>query len=620
MTRPATLKDAEAVADRIIAETGGDVRLAMPIGIGKPNHLVNALYERARADRSIHLTIFTGLTLEVPVGSNDLERRFVGPLVERLFQGYPDLAYAKDLRSGGLPPNVQVNEFFLQAGRWLGNRTEQRSYISANYTHAAGYGIEAGVNVFAQLVAPGEGRYSVSSNSDLTLDVLDQFRFRGGPIMLVGQVNREMPFMPGAAALEAEAFDVLLDDPEYDFAPFAPPNMPLGDTDHAIGIRAAALVPDGGSIQIGIGGLGDAFGNALLMRHEAPDLFRETLARLGGSDGGPLVVTGPFEQGLYGISEMLVPVFLPLYRRGVLKRRASDGALLHGAFFIGPRNFYQALRDLPEEERALFQMRGVGFTNQLYGGEAERRRDRVHARFVNNAMLVTALGAVTSDSIEDGRVVSGVGGQYNFVAQAFALDGARSIMTLPATRESKGETLSNVHWSYGHTTIPRHLRDVVVTEYGVADLRGRTDRDCVAATLGVTDGRFQGGIIDKAKSVGKLEQDFRLPPEHSENAPERIAEALAPAREAGWCVPYPFGTDLTAEEQRLVPALARLKAASEKTRATLAMAASAALERAPDDDERRVLGRLGLDAPEGVAERAMQRAVLWGLRAEDRSE
>ena len=59
-----------------------------------------------------------------------------------------------------------------------------------------------------------------------------------------------------------------------------------------------------------------------------------------------------------------------------------------------------------------------------------KRRARVKARFINNAMMATLLGAVVSDGLEDGRVVSGVGGQYNFVAQAFALEGARSIIVL----------------------------------------------------------------------------------------------------------------------------------------------------------------------------------------------
>jgi acyl-CoA hydrolase len=77
-------------------------------------------------------------------------------------------------------------------------------------------------------------------------------------------------------------------------------------------------------------------------------------------------------------------------------------------------------------------------------------------------------------------VVSGVGGQYNFVAQAFALSGARSILTLEATRRSGARLQSNIRGSYGHETIPRQRRDIVVTEYGVADIRGKSDADVIA--------------------------------------------------------------------------------------------------------------------------------------------
>ena len=65
----------------------------------------------------------------------------------------------------------------------------------------------------------------------------------------------------------------------------------------------------------------------------------------------------------------------------------------------------------------------VSFTNELYGDEDAKRRARVDARFVNNAMMATLMGAAISDGLENGQVVSGVGGQYNFVAQAFALAG-----------------------------------------------------------------------------------------------------------------------------------------------------------------------------------------------------
>src|SRR5690606_29719965 len=119
---------------------------------------------------------------------------------------------------------------------------------------------------------------------------------------------------------------------------------------------------------------------------------------------------------------------------GILKHRASDGAVLHAGFFVGSEAFYRFLRELPDEERALFRMCGISFVNDLYGEEERKRADRVDARFVNNAMMVTMLGATVSDALEDGRIVSGVGGQYNFVAQAFALRDARSIITLNASR------------------------------------------------------------------------------------------------------------------------------------------------------------------------------------------
>jgi acyl-CoA hydrolase len=142
--------------------------------------------------------------------------------------------------------------------------------------------------------------------------------------------------------------------------------------------------------------------------------------------------SSPFEIGLYGCSEMFVDSFLDLMDAGVVKREV-EGVVLHGAFFLGPKNFYRALRDMPEGERARIVMKPVSFTNQLLGQEEEKRRARVKGRFVNNAMMATLLGAVVSDGLEDGQVVSGVGGQHDFVTQAFALEGARSIITLNAT-------------------------------------------------------------------------------------------------------------------------------------------------------------------------------------------
>src|SRR6478735_5669846 len=112
-------KSADSVADAIIREVGPNIVLGLPLGLGKANHIANALFARATADRSIKLTIFTALTLEKPKASNELERRFLAPVIERLFGDWPELAYARALRSGTLPDNIEINEFFFLAGRWL---------------------------------------------------------------------------------------------------------------------------------------------------------------------------------------------------------------------------------------------------------------------------------------------------------------------------------------------------------------------------------------------------------------------------------------------------------------------------------------------------------------------
>jgi hypothetical protein len=252
-------------------------------------------------------------------------------------------------------------------------------------------------------------------------------------------------------------------------------------------------------------------------------------------------------------------------------------------------------------------MMPVSFTNQLYGEEDIKRRARVDARFVNNAMMATLLGAVISDGLDNGQVVSGVGGQYNFVAQAFALDGARAILTLDATRQAGGKAESNIRWSYGHTTIPRHLRDIIVTEYGIADLRGKSDADVVAAMLQVADSRFQPELMRQAKDAGKLPKHFEIAAPFRENAPERIARALRPARESGLLPAFPFGTDFNEVEQRLIPALQLLSGAS-RSPWRLAPLVWQGMTR-PDAANTPALARLGLDKPTTWKDR-LYRALL----------
>ncbi|MCV0396733.1 MAG: acetyl-CoA hydrolase [Rhizobiaceae bacterium] len=616
-TRPVILSSADAVADRIVEALEGRIVLGLPLGLGKANRIANALYRRAAADPAIRLDIYTALTLEPPSWSSDLECRFVEPLVQRLFAGYERLDYAAALRAGDMPDNVTVSEFFLLAGKWLSVPEAQQAYMSANYTHAAGYMLDRGINCITQLVSQaGEGadaRYSLSCNTDITLDLLPVVNRREGRFLMVGETNAALPFMGGEAALPADRFDLVLHTPGEEPALFATPKEPVSSADHAIGIHAASLVKDGGTLQIGIGSLGDAVTAALILRHEEPALFAEVLARLCHGTVPEGRETGRFETGLYAASEMFVDGFAELYRAGILRRKAADGALLHSGFFLGSAGFYQFLRELPEEERDLFQMRGISFVNELYGNEARKRADRTDARFVNTAMMATLTGDVVSDGLDDGRVVSGVGGQYNFVAQAFALEGARSIITLNATRRAKGKRVSRLLWSYGHTTIPRHLRDMVVTEYGVADLRGRSDRDCIAAMLAIADAAFQDELLSRARDVGKVEPGLHPPDAAKRNIAATIEAALEPARESGWCRTFPFGTDFTPEEQRLLPALAWLRDNTATKGAMAATVWSALTSGGEEQRHERELARMGLEIPSGWRERIARRLVGHAL-------
>ncbi|KPP98150.1 acetyl-CoA hydrolase/transferase C-terminal domain-containing protein [Marinobacter sp. HL-58] len=304
-----------------------------------------------------------------------------------------------------------------------------------------------------------------------------------------------------------------------------------------------------------------------------------------------------------------------------LGERLAGGIVMHGGFYVGPEQFYQRLRDLSPENRRRICMTSVNYINHLYdhafGNQRLKVAQRVHSRFVNSAMMYTLNGAAVSDGLDDGRVVSGVGGQYNFVAMAHELPGARSILTLRSTRKSHGKTLSNIVFSYGHCTIPRHLRDIVITEYGIADLRGQSDEQVYLRLIRIADSRFQQDLLKQAQKAGKVDSAFRLPPEWCNNTPEAIQAAIRAAGDQDVFPPFPFGRDFTDEELRLGKALKTLKAATATRRGKLATLWRAA--KAKDDQGRyqSLLERMSLDKPRGLKARLDQRLVIHGLNLTD---
>jgi acyl-CoA hydrolase len=704
--------DVGECVDAVLRKLGKRIVMATPLGMGKPIAFINELYRRVARDPSLDLTIVTALSLNRPFGRTDLDSRLIGPMAERIWGDYPDLDYIKAAREKRLPPNIRIREFFVQAGAWLNVATTQQEYLSSNYSHVVRDTIAMGVNLLAQSVsARGIGpreQISLSGNPDLSLDLLDHLEAesaKGVPVATVASINRRMPFMLGGAALTRPRFAFVLDHERYEHDPFCIPNAPIGDVEHALGLNAACLVRDGGTLQLGIGELGEAIVYALQLRQQRNDVYRHVMDLTGvsarfadtiDSVGG----LGTLDRGIFANTEMFVDGFLELFRSGILSRRVyphaqlqrlldddvvtptpdaemlvalaragvafidakefaalercglfapgtthdgrygliapsgrrieadlndagtreaiaaeclsrrlDGGHVLHGGFMLGPRAFYSALRNLPEVDRAAFNMTSVGWTNEPGGSDhALKLAQRRHARFINTTMMVTGLGAAVSDALESGQVVSGVGGQFNFVSQAHALPEARSILLVRSTRTSGGKTCSNIVWNYGHTTIPRHLRDIVVTEYGIASLRGLTDRDCVAALLAVTDSRFQDELLGHAKAAGKIESSYEIPKMHRRNLPETIAQSLRALRTEGFFSKFPFGCDYTAEELVLQRALAKVAGATGPLSSALTqlLPSRTSLD---DPTIRPFMDRMGFSPPQDRQEKFLQQTV-----------
>ncbi|MEQ7328957.1 acetyl-CoA hydrolase/transferase C-terminal domain-containing protein [Xanthomonas campestris pv. campestris] len=640
------LTDLSVTVAWILQRIDGPLRVGAPLGIGKPHRLLNALYAHVVDQPSRPLALYTALSLNPPKPGSGLAARFAGPFISRHFgDGFPRLAYVDAMLRDALPAHVQVEEFYMQSGGLLHSTQAQADYTSLNYTHAAAAVAQRAPNLIVQKVArePGGTRLSLSCNNDITQDTLDAVAALGLPRpLLVAEVDAELPWIGGTAAVDASFFDLVLEIPGPSPRLFGLPRQPVTSIDYAIGLYASTLVRDGGTLQIGIGTLADALSHALVLRHTDNATYRRVLQALDPTlTSHPSVQASgglePFTIGLYGCSEMLNEGFKQLVDSGVIRRKvhddlglmqrladgtadaadaarlADEGEFLHGAFYLGSPAFYAWLRALDPQLRGAIGMRRISEINQLYGGnEALERLQRRDARFFNSCMMATALGAAVSDGLEDGRVVSGVGGQYNFVAMAHALPQARSVLMLRATRASGKDAASNVRWNYGHTTIPRHLRDLYITEYGIADLRHKTDQDCVLEMAGICDARFQTALLAQARQSRKLRDVPEQAARAQRNTPQALEAALAPFRRDGSLPDYPLGSDFTDTEQRLLPALGWLKSATTGKTAALATLMRALLSRAAGDAA--CLQRMDLATPRSLGDRVQAKLLAYALQ------
>jgi acyl-CoA hydrolase len=271
--------------------------------------------------------------------------------------------------------------------------------------------------------------------------------------LVIAQVNPGMPRARGNGWLHASQVDawVEIDEP---LAEYPPPVV--GDVERAIGRHVAALVPDGATVQVGVGAIPQAVLEAL---GDHRDL---------------------------ALHSLLVDAGVTLAERGVVtgaRKRVHRGRMDLGEAMGTRRTFeFLARSDAVNMESAAF----------THDPEVVASIDRFVA--INSALEIDLTGQVTAESLGP-RQVAGIGGQFDFVLGAGRSAGGASVIALPSTGRDGAVSRIVPRLAGGAAvTTPRFLADWVVTEHGAARLRGRSDTARATALIAVAHPRFRGEL------------------------------------------------------------------------------------------------------------------------------
>ena len=278
---------------------------------------------------------------------------------------------------------------------------------------------------------------------------------------VIALVNPNMPRTHGDSFIHVSDLDIVVES-TAPIVELQPPR--IGPVEEAIGKHIASLVGDGSCLQLGIGGIPDA---VLLFLHEKNDLG---------------IHTEMFSEGV-----------VDLYDEGVITnaRKRLHRDKMVASFLMGTRRLYDFVDDNPA-----VNMFPVSYVNDPYIiGE----NDDVVA--INSAIQVDLMGQVVADSMGPVQF-SGIGGQVDFVRGAARSKGGKSIIALPATAK-RGEVsriAAQISDGAAITTMRADV-DYVITEFGIAKLKGRSLRERAFALLDIADPRFRDQIIDELKAI-----------------------------------------------------------------------------------------------------------------------
>jgi acyl-CoA hydrolase len=304
------------------------------------------------------------------------------------------------------------------------------------------------------------GFVSLSLGITYEKDIIDHAK------LVVLEVNPRLPRTFGDTQVHVSKVDFFVEhDQEVPALPAPTPNA----TDLAIGAHIASLVEDGSTLQLGIGGIPNA---------------------------AALALKGKKDLGVH--TEMLVDSMMELYEEGVITnaRKALKPGKFITTFAMGSRKFYDWLDD----NLAVEFQRGSWVNNPAVVAQNSRMVS------VNTCISVDFTGQVASESIGV-QQYSGTGGQSDTAQGAVAgFDGlGKSIIACYST--AKGGSVSTIVPTLlegSAVTLHRSHVDHVVTEHGVAQLRGRTVRERTRALIAVADPKFRDELASKAKGLGYL--------------------------------------------------------------------------------------------------------------------
>ncbi|MFL5431598.1 MAG: acetyl-CoA hydrolase/transferase family protein [Myxococcales bacterium] len=279
--------------------------------------------------------------------------------------------------------------------------------------------------------------------------------------MVIAQLNQGMPRTLGDGFVHVDDIDLAI---EVNVPPYEHTAPPPGVVERRIGEFVATLVPDGATIQMGIGAIPAAV--ALGLR-EKKDLGVHT--------------------------EMFTDAVVDLVERGVVtgRRKEVNRGKIVSAFAVGTSRLYSFLHDNPEVE-----MRPSDYTND---SALIRRFHNMVA--INSALEIDMTGQVCADSIGT-RLYSGVGGQMDFVRGATLAEEGRAIIALPSTAMGgrRSRIVATLTAGAGVVTTRAHV-DVVVTEHGIADLRGRSIPQRVRELCAIAAPEFRGDLLEHARKA-----------------------------------------------------------------------------------------------------------------------